>query len=90
MTAMSALYSLYIQEYGVYVLCIRIEWSFLHTHTHTHTHSLTHSLTHAGLAPVHLATRESGIDVLKFLFQMGANKNAQVGFQNTHCRDFLV
>ena len=31
-----------------------------------------------GLAPVHLATRESSIDVLKFLFQMGANKNAMV------------
>jgi ankyrin repeat protein len=30
----------------------------------------------AGLAPVHLATRESSIDVLKFLFQTGANKNA--------------
>jgi ankyrin repeat protein len=29
----------------------------------------------AGLTPVHVATREGCIDVLKFLFQVGANKN---------------
>ncbi|XP_065901847.1 NF-kappa-B inhibitor epsilon-like isoform X2 [Dysidea avara] len=29
-----------------------------------------------GLTPVHIATKEACIDVLRFLFQMGANKNA--------------
>lgn len=32
----------------------------------------------AGLTAVHVATREASIDILKFLFQMGSNKNAQV------------
>ena len=31
-----------------------------------------------GLTAVHVATREASIDILKFLFQMGSNKNAQV------------
>ena len=31
-----------------------------------------------GLTPAHVATKEASIDVLKFLFQMGANKNAPV------------
>ena len=31
-----------------------------------------------GLTPVHVATREGCIEVLKFLFQMRANKNAPV------------
>lgn len=31
----------------------------------------------AGLTAVHVATREASIDILKFLFQMGSNKNAQ-------------
>ena len=30
---------------------------------------------------MHLATREASIDVLKFLFQMGANKNAMVSWE---------
>lgn len=30
----------------------------------------------AGLTAVHVATKEASIDVLKYLFQMGANKNA--------------
>ncbi len=31
-----------------------------------------------GLTAIHVATKESTIDVLKFFFQMGANKNSPV------------
>ena len=31
-----------------------------------------------GLTPVHVATKEASIEVLKYLFQIGANKNASV------------
>ena len=32
----------------------------------------------SGLTPVHVATKEANIDVLKFLFQVGANRNLPV------------
>lgn len=35
-----------------------------------------------GLTPVHVATKEASIEVLKYLFQIGANKNASV--RNDH------
>ena len=37
-----------------------------------------------GLTPVHVATREGSIDVLKFLFQMGANRNMAVSRYHQH------
>ena len=40
---------------------------------------------HAGLTPAHVATKEASIDVLKFLFQMGANKNAPVSLMPCTC-----
>lgn len=32
----------------------------------------------SGLTAIHVATKESSIDVLKFFFQMGSNKNTPV------------
>ncbi len=32
----------------------------------------------SGLTPAHVATKEASIEVLKYLFQMGANKNVSV------------
>ena len=37
-----------------------------------------------GVTAVHVAAKEASIDVLKFLFQNGANKNAQVSQRFMH------
>ena len=39
---------------------------------------LCYAMPTAGLTPVHVATKEANIEVLKFLFQMGTNKNSAV------------
>ena len=55
----------------------------MHTYTHTHTCKLPYScplptslLLQTGLTPIHIATQEASLDVLKFLFTKEANKNA--------------
>ena len=40
--------------------------------------TITQCLHSSGLTAIHVATKEASIDVLKFFFQMGANKNAPV------------
>ena len=54
----------------------------IHVHVHVSYCSVFFPLP-AGLSPVHLATREASIDVLKFLFQMRADKNAMVRLRGT-------
>ena len=57
--------------------------SFIHSFIHSFIRSfirsfIVHLSVYPGLTPVHVATREGSVDVLKYLFQMGANKNVAV------------
>ena len=73
----------------VLVFCCSVSPTYKQMHTHTHTHARTHPRTHththvpyhspsllSGLTPIHIATQEASLDVLKFLFTKEANKNA--------------